>query len=176
VFLLNYNIAEKKINKIVNTSSNVLEKVVEFLYINFKKYNWVGIYIVDDEFLILGPWRGKFATEHTKIPIGKGICGAAAKSGITEVVYDVSSDDRYLSCFASTKSEIVIPIKKGIKTIGEIDIDSDVINAFTVDDKIFLEKIADMLAKHIQQFQHSRSSSQRRGHSERVRSSQKNRT
>ncbi len=146
---MDYKIAEEKINKITNASSNVLEKVVEFLCNNFKNYNWVGIYFVIGNVLVLGPWQGKYATEHTEIPIGKGICGTAAKSGITEIVNDVNSDNRYLSCFLSTKSEIVIPIKKGKKIIGEIDIDSDTINAFTTDDKIFLEKIADMLAKHI---------------------------
>ena len=149
MIFLDYNIAEEKINKITNTYSNVLEKVVEFLYKNFKNYNWVGIYFVVGDVLILGPWRGKYATEHTEIPIGKGICGAAAKNGNTEIVHDVNSDDRYLSCFVSTKSEIVVPIKKGKKIIGEIDIDSDTPNAFTIDDKNFLEKIADMLIKHI---------------------------
>jgi GAF domain-containing protein len=149
VIFLDYKIAEEKINKITNTYSNVLEKVVEFLYKNFINYNWVGIYFVIEDFLVLGPWRGKYATDHTEIPIGKGICGAAAKSGNTEIVHDVNSNDRYLSCFVSTKSEIVVPIKKGKKIIGEIDIDSDTINAFTIDDKIFLEKIADMLIKHI---------------------------
>lgn len=148
-FFLDYKIAEEKINKIINTSSNVLDKVVEFLYKNFKNYNWVGIYIVKGDVLVLGPWQGKYATEHTKIPIGKGICGAAAKRGNTEIVNDVSADNRYLSCFISTKSEIVVPIKKGKKIVGEIDIDSETINVFTIDDKIFLEKIADMLIKHI---------------------------
>lgn len=146
---MDYKIAEEKINKIINTSSNVLDKVVEFLYKNFKNYNWVGIYIVKGDVLVLGPWQGKYATEHTKIPIGKGICGAAAKRGNTEIVNDVSADNRYLSCFISTKSEIVVPIKKGKKIVGEIDIDSETINVFTIDDKIFLEKIADMLIKHI---------------------------
>ena len=99
--------------------------------------------------MILGPWKGKHATEHTKIPIGKGICGYAAKTGRTEIVSDVSSDDRYLACFVSTRSEIVVPIRKNGKIVGEIDIDSDIPNAFDSKDAVFLEKIADMLAKHI---------------------------
>jgi GAF domain-containing protein len=99
--------------------------------------------------LVLGPWRGEQATEHVRIPIGKGICGSAAMSGKTEVVPDVNADKRYLSCFVSTKSEIVVPIKKGKKIFGEIDIDSDQKNAFTKNDKVFLEKIADILARYI---------------------------
>jgi len=97
----------------------------------------------------LGPWCGKQATEHIKIPIGKGICGSAASTGKTEIVKDVNVDKRYLSCFISTKSEIVVPIKKGKKVLGEIDIDSDRKNAFSKKDKIFLENLADMLCEHI---------------------------
>ena len=72
----------------------------------------LGIYLVKGDDLVLGSWKGKQATEHTKIPLGKGVCGSAAQSGKTEVVDDVSKDSRYLSCFLSTRSEIVVPIKK----------------------------------------------------------------
>ena len=89
---------------------------------------------------------GPNATEHTKIPIGDGVCGAAAKSGITEIVDNVKKDDRYLACFLSTKSEIVVPIKKDGKIIGEIDIDSDKTASFNSNDKFFLEKVADIIS------------------------------
>jgi GAF domain-containing protein len=115
----------------------------------FEQYSWVGIYLVEGTMLVLGPWKGEYATEHTRIPIGKGICGSAARSGKTEVVSDVLKDSRYLSCFLSTRSEIVIPIKKKNKVIGEIDIDSDCPAAFTKADVVFLEKVADMLSQHI---------------------------
>jgi len=149
VILLDYILAEKKINNIILKNFNVLTDVVEFLYENFNHYSWIGIYIVEGNDLILGPWKGKQATEHTKIPIGKGICGSAAASGKTEIISDVHSDERYLACFVTTKSEIVVPIKKDSKILGEIDIDSDIKGAFTKEDKLFLEKIADMLSKHI---------------------------
>ena len=61
----------------------------------------------------------------------------------------MNADDRYLACFIYTKSEIVVPIKKEGKILGEIDIDSDIKDAFTIADKEFLEKIADMLSEHI---------------------------
>jgi len=128
---------------------NVLQNVVDFLYENFDNYSWVGIYKVEGTYLVLGPWKGLQATEHVKIPIGKGICGSAVATGKTEIIPDVNADNRYLSCFISTKSEIVVPIKKDGKIVAEIDIDSDKKNAFTRDDKEFLEKIADMLAEHI---------------------------
>ena len=148
---MDYELAENKIKEIIfrNQSSQVLQNVVNFLFDNFNKYNWIGIYIVDGDNLILGPWKGEQATEHVKIPIGEGICGSAAASGKTEIIPDVNADDRYLACFVSTRSEIVIPIKDNYKILGEIDIDSDKKDAFTRNDKEFLEKIADMLSKHI---------------------------
>ena len=126
-----------------------LQQIVDFLYASFDNYSWIGIYIVEGNNLILGPWNGLEATEHVKIPIGKGICGSAAATGKTEVIPDVNDDNRYLSCFVSTRSEIVVPIKKDGKIIAEIDIDSDKKDAFTKEDEEFLEKVADMLAEHI---------------------------
>jgi len=149
VIQLDYDEAILEIKKIILRSDNILQDVVDFLYNKFDHYSWIGIYIVNDSNLILGPWNGPNATEHTKIPIGKGVCGSAALSGKTEIVDDVHSDDRYLSCFLSTKSEIVIPIKKNENIVGEIDIDSDKKAAFSKNDKIFLEKVADMLVEHI---------------------------
>jgi len=149
VIILDYKSAKKNIERIILSNQDVLSNVVNFLYENFDHYNWVGIYIVKGNNLVLGPWKGKQATEHTKIPIDKGICGSAAASGKTEIVADVNTDNRYLSCFISTKSEIVVPIKKDKKVLGEIDIDSDKRNAFSKKDKVFLENLADMLRQHI---------------------------
>ena len=137
---MNYDDAGNKFNEIIleNEESRVLNDVVDFLYKNFDKYSWLGIYIVRGDTLVLGPWKGKQATEHIQIPISSGVCGSAAKSSKTELVPDVNKDDRYLACFVSTHSEIVVSIKKK----GEIDIDSDVPNASNNKDGIFLEKIA----------------------------------
>jgi GAF domain-containing protein len=146
---MDYFKAEKVIKQIIKENKQSLDAVVDFLYENFSCYSWIGIYIVRDDELVLGPWRGKQATEHIKIPIGKGVCGSAAKSGKTEIVPDVGKDNRYLACFISTKSEIVVPIKNKGNIVGEIDIDSDKIDSFDEKDKIFLEKIADMLGPHI---------------------------
>jgi GAF domain-containing protein len=106
------------------------------------RYSWVGIYMAEGEELILKSWKGPQATQHVRIPIGEGVCGAAARSGKTEVVADVSKDPRYLECFPSTKSEIVVPIKDGTRVYGEIDVDSDTLAAFGEKDRLFLEKLA----------------------------------
>ena len=148
---MDYNVAEETVKQIIFKSdvSQFLQNVVDYLYKYFDKYSWVGIYLVEGKYLVLGPWNGEQATEHTKIPIGKGVCGSAAQSGKTEVVADVSKDGRYLACFVSTRSEIVVPIKKNGVVVGEIDVDSDVSDAFDKSDVVFLEKIADMLGEHI---------------------------
>jgi len=151
VIFLHYRTAEQKIRELLLThsASTALQKVVDVLYEGFEKYSWVGIYLVKGDMLVLGPWKGKQATEHTTIPFGRGVCGAAAKTGKTELVNDVSTDKRYLSCFHSTRSEIVVPIKKLHVVLGEIDIDSFRSAAFNRNDASFLEKVADMLSQHI---------------------------
>jgi GAF domain-containing protein len=126
----------------------VLRAVVDVLHDRFDDYSWVGIYLVEGEELALGPWRGPRATEHVRIPIGQGICGAAAASGLTEVVHDVGADERYLACFPSTRSEIVVPIAYEGRVVGEIDIDSDKPAAFEEDDRRFLERVAVLISAH----------------------------
>lgn len=129
-------------------ADDVLRRVVDLLHARFDDYSWVGIYFVEGDELVLGPWRGPQATEHVRIPVGQGICGAAAASGETEIVDDVSADDRYLSCFLSTRSEIVVPIVYDRLVVAEIDIDSDRVAAFGEEDRAFLERVAAAISEH----------------------------
>jgi GAF domain-containing protein len=131
-----------------NDADDVLRRVVDLLHDRFDDYSWVGIYFVEGDELVLGPWRGPQATEHVRIPVGQGICGAAAASGETEIVDDVSADDRYLSCFLSTRSEIVVPIVYDQLVVAEIDIDSDRVAAFGEEDRAFLERVAAAISEH----------------------------
>lgn len=131
---------------ILRTPRDAATRVVEFLRDRFPHYDWVGIYWVAGSDLVLGPWKGPAATQHTRIPIGTGVCGAAAASGRTEIVADVSRDARYLACFPSTKSEIVVPIRLDDRVIGEIDIDAREVGAFGPADQRFLEAVAGLLA------------------------------
>ena len=110
-------------------------------------YNWVGLYLVRGKDLTLDAWSGPAPTTHTSIPLSKGICGFAAKSGRTEIVSDVSKDPRYMQCFANTKSEIVVPIRLEGKVVAEIDIDGDVLNAYSSVDREFLEAFATKISK-----------------------------
>jgi len=124
------------------------QRAVELLHGRFAHYDWVGLYWLDPNGteLVLGPWIGPEATEHTRIPVGVGICGAAAASGQTVIVDDVDADPRYLACFSTTRSEIVVPIFGDGQVVGEIDIDGDDLAAYDQTDAIFLEEIAALLA------------------------------
>ena len=128
-------------------AEEVLQAVVDVLHDRIDHYSWVGIYLVEGHDLVLGPWNGPEATEHVRIPVGQGVCGAAAASGQTEVVDDVNADPRYLACFASTRSEIVVPISREGRVVGEIDIDSDQPAAFGDADREFLERVAESIAQ-----------------------------
>ena len=132
----------------VRDADDLLRDAVEVLHDRFPHYSWVGIYLIERDELVLGPWKGPQATEHTRIPVGQGICGAAAQTGRTEVVDDVAADPRYLACFPSTRSEIVVPIAYQGTIVGEIDIDSDVPAAFGNADREFLERVAAVIAPH----------------------------
>lgn len=123
----------------------LLRWTVEALAAAFDHFHWTGIYLLDDQELVLGPYVG-LPTEHQRIPLGRGICGAAASEGRSIVVVDVRADPRYLSCFLSTRSEIVVPILDGERVIGEIDVDSDRPAAFGDADRLLLEAIAARLA------------------------------
>jgi L-methionine (R)-S-oxide reductase len=126
-------------------SEQAMTRAVEILKARVPDYTWVGIYQLFGNELVLGPFRGK-PSPHTHIPLGRGICGAAAAEKATIIVDDVNNDARYLACSLETKSEIVVPIMRGCDVLGEIDIDSDRAAAFTADDQRMLEVVAGILS------------------------------
>jgi L-methionine (R)-S-oxide reductase len=96
--------------------------------------------------LVLETYLGK-PTEHSKIKLSEGVCGASATSKKSILVEDVSKEDRYIACDLAVKSELVVPILNNGKIIGVIDIDSNQRNAFQEQDKEFLEMVAGLLAQ-----------------------------
>ncbi|HMG87893.1 MAG TPA: GAF domain-containing protein [Terracidiphilus sp.] len=132
---------------------NLQRSIVESLARSFAHFNWVGFYMLDpadDQMLVVGPFVGD-PTPHVRIPVNEGICGAAVERGETVVVDDVNSDPRYLSCSIETRSEIVVPIYAGGKIVGEIDIDSHAPAAFNGDDRAFLEEVAKIVGRFIEE-------------------------
>ena len=127
---------------------SAMQQAVRLLKDAIPHYTWVGIYVLEGDELVLGPYLGK-PSPHTRIPLGRGICGAAATGKATIVVDDVNADPRYLACSIETKSEIVVPIMRGSSVLGEIDIDSDQPAAFGDRDRALLEPVAALLAERL---------------------------
>ena len=125
--------------------NGALTSVVQAIHESSERYDWTGIYLVEGDELALHNFLGA-PSPHTRIPIGQGICGAAAQKNETVLVPDVSADGRYLTCSIETRSEIVVPITKLGYVYGEIDIDSHKPDAFGEEDRLVLEEIARKLA------------------------------
>ncbi len=128
----------------------LLDEMAAALKGNFPHYTGVYLYLLDGETLVLNAYRGR-PTEHTRIPIGAGICGRAARVKQTVTIDDVTADAEYIACSLQTRSEIVVPIMRGNRVIGEIDIDSDMPAAFSEDDRKFLEEVARSIAPRFAQ-------------------------
>ena len=108
-------------------------------------YDWSGIYRLEGDTLILDAYCGA-PTDHTHIPVGRGVCGTAVAKNQNQVVADVRDLENYLACSLETRSEIVVLIRRGSEILGQIDIDGHRVNAFTRADEEFLEGIAEILA------------------------------
>ena len=140
---MNFTPLQSKVNSLITSDSltveNRLTKICELLQSSINHYDWVGFYFANpkEKSLHLKAYAG-IATEHTTIPFGKGICGQVAISNENFVVADVEAQDNYISCNINVKSEIVIPLFKEGKNIGQIDVDSNTLDPFTKKDEDFL--------------------------------------
>ena len=137
----------------VPTAHDLMQRMVKLLHDRMLKYNWVGFYMLEPgaqpPVLVLGSFEGAM-TPHTRIPLNQGICGAAASSGQTVVVDDVSKDPRYLACSLETKSEIVVPVFVHGKVVGELDIDSHFPAAFTSENQELVQYCAMLVGKKLE--------------------------
>jgi len=136
-----------------SSAHELMSAIVRLLQERMLKYNWVGFYMLENSpgqapVLVLGPFEGAM-TPHTRIPLHQGICGAAASTGQTVVVDDVSKDDRYLACSLETQSEIVVPIFVREKVVGELDIDSHFPAAFRQEDRELVEYCAGLVGQRL---------------------------
>jgi len=131
----------------------LMQKMVKLLHERMLKYNWVGFYMLEPgakpPVLVLGAFEGAM-TPHVRIPLNQGICGAAASSGQTVVVDDVSKDPRYLACSLETKSEIVVPVFVRGEVVGELDIDSHFPAAFTSEHQELVQYCALLVGKKLE--------------------------
>lgn len=142
---MNFNQLLQSIDSIISSiasKDDKLQDICNLLHKEVPHYDWVGFYFanIQNKTLHLGPFAGA-PTEHTIIPFGKGICGQVAISNTNFIVPDVLQQDNYIACSTTVKSEIVVPLFVNGMNIGQIDIDSNQINAFTKEDEKFLEAV-----------------------------------
>src|SRR5271155_490781 len=133
------------------TAKSVMEHIAQHLHEKMTRYNWVGFYLVDPSepgVLLVGPFVGSF-TPNARIPLNTGLCGAAATSGQTVVVHDVSKDPRYLAGSPLVKCEIVVPIFVKNKLAAELDIESYFAGVFIPSEQSFVEACATVVGKYL---------------------------
>lgn len=133
------------------TAQSLMERISQRLHEKMTRYNWVGFYLVDPAdpgVLLVGPFVGSF-TPNARVPLDKGLCGAAATSRQVVVVQDVSKDSRYLSGSWMVKCEIVVPIFVKKTLVAELDIESYFANTFTKPEQDFVEACASVAGKYI---------------------------
>ncbi|HKV95223.1 MAG TPA: GAF domain-containing protein [Candidatus Angelobacter sp.] len=133
-------------------AASLMTYISQRLHEQLARYNWVGFYLVDPDdpgVLVVGPYVGSFSPNQ-RIPINKGLCGAAATTRQTVVVNDVASDPRYLSGSEIVKANLVAPIFAGKELVAELDIESYFTNTFTRAEQTFAESIAVIVGKFME--------------------------
>lgn len=109
--------------------------------------NWAGFYRMVEGELVLGPFQGKSAC--IRIPLDKGVCGAAARTGATQLVKDVHAFPGHIACDADSRSELVVPVARDGRIVAVIDLDSPLPARFDGDDAAGIEALAKLLAARI---------------------------
>lgn len=141
-----------RLSKSAPNLAQLQRSVADLIATGITRYNWVGFYMLDENdptTLVLGPFHGQ-RTQHVRIPVTQGICGAAVARDETVIVEDVTADPRYLACSIETRSEIVAPIRVRGRSVGEIDVDSHMPAAFGSADREFLEQCAAMVGRYME--------------------------
>ncbi len=130
---------------------SLMERIGRRLHEKMTKYNWVGFYLVDPAdagILLVGPFVGSF-TPNARIPLDRGLCGAAAKSGQVVIVHDVHTDPRYPFGVDMVKSEIVVPIFVKRTLVAELDVESYFAGTFIKPEQDFVEGCASVVGKYL---------------------------
>lgn len=123
----------------------LLQLAAERLRAVGQPYTSVYLYMLHGDVLVLEAWDGR-ETDHTRIPVGKGVCGTAVATGEDQNVGDVATIGNYIACNTFTRSELVVLIRRGSIVLGQIDVDSDVSDPFTPEEQAEVKKVADALA------------------------------
>lgn len=145
-----FEMSEEEKTRILKSVSP-MKAAVDYLFNSSEFYDWVGIYVLCTDELRLGPFRGP-PTPHVVIPLNLGICGAAVSERRTINLADVRTDDRFIACSTTTRSELVVPIWHEDDVIAEIDIDSNMPSAFSPFDEKMVECVAELIAPAVKDY------------------------
>ena len=129
------------------SDEEVLGGVVRLVHEAHPSWDWSGIYLMKDGVLVLGPSTAP--ADHDRIEVGEGVCGTAVAEDKNQVVEDVREVENYLACSIHTRSEIVVLIRHEGEIVGQFDIDSDKVGAFTSEDEALLEGLAGVVAPRV---------------------------
>ena len=125
----------------------VLNEVVRLVHEAHPSWDWSGIYLLVGDVLVLGPRTAP--ADHSRIGIGEGVCGTAVSEDKNQIVEDVREVENYLACSIHTRSELVVLIRDEGKIVGEFDIDSDTVGAFTNEDEALLEETGALISPRV---------------------------
>lgn len=139
------NLVVKNIGRSMESGRPFRENLVRLLNA-LPGYEWSGVYRLEGDVLRLDAYCGD-PTDHTEIPVGRGVCGTAVAERRSQVIDDVQALDNYLSCSIKTRSEIVVLIERGETILGQIDIDGHEVGAFDASDEAFLRRVAEVLTE-----------------------------
>jgi len=122
-----------------------LQAAMRVIASNHPHYEWVGVYVLSGNRLHLEAFVGA-GTEHTVIPVGKGVCGTAVATRSNQIIEDVRELENYIACSPTVRSEIVVLLWDGDEIVGQIDADCDLVGAFDAVDEALLTEVGDVLA------------------------------
>jgi GAF domain-containing protein len=139
---VDYASLQKQAEALIADESDALANTANFIALlneNIAGINWVGIYVLRGDELVLGPFQGKAAC--VRIPLGRGVCGVAAERRSTLRVADVHAFDGHISCDPASNSELVVPLVAGERLVGVLDIDSPHHDRFSAEDQRGIEAL-----------------------------------
>jgi len=125
----------------------VLNEAVRRVHEARPLWDWSGIYLLAGDVLVLGPRTAP--ADHSRIGIGEGVCGTAVSEDRNQIVEDVREVENYLACSIHTRSELVVLIRDSGRIVGEFDIDSDTVGAFTHEDEALLEEMGALISGRV---------------------------
>ena len=125
----------------------VLYEVVRRVHEAHPQWDWSGIYVLVGDTLVLGP--ASAPADHSRIAIGEGVCGTAVAEDQNQLVGDVREVGNYLACSIHTRSELVVLIRDEGRIVGQFDIDSDTVGAFSAEDERLLDELAGLVAPRV---------------------------